>query len=89
MCRMLSGRKRWIVQEVCRAASPSWEPCCVIPSGTGEGRSARVNAANSQRDRAKEGRRSARRQSTSSLGKKDEYCVTSVASLALSFQVLE
>jgi len=30
------------LQEVCRAGSPSLEPCCVIPVGTGEGISTRI-----------------------------------------------
>ena len=37
MCRMLSGRKQQIVREVCRAGSPSQEPCCVIPEMCGQG----------------------------------------------------
>jgi len=63
---MLSGRKRRIVREACRADFPSQEPCCVVPTGTGEGTSARMHAANSQGDRAKESHRSACRHNTNS-----------------------
>ena len=45
---------------MCRIPSPSREPCCQIPAGTeetGEEISARMHAANSPGDRAKEGRK--------------------------------
>jgi len=71
------------VREACRAGSPSREPCCVVPAGTGEGISARIHAANSQGDRAEEGRRSARRHNANSVGVKDESCVTLVASIVV------
>jgi len=59
-CGMLSDRRRRRIREVCRTPSPSREPCCLIPAGTGETGeeiSARIHAANSLVDRAKEGRR--------------------------------
>jgi len=83
ICWMLSGRKRRIAREACRADSPSWKPCCVGPVGTGEGISARIHAANSQGDRAEEGRRSDRRHNPNSLGVRVESCVTLVASIVV------
>ena len=71
------------MREACRAGSPSREPCCVVPAGTGEGISARIHAANSQGDRAKEGRRSARRHNANSLGVRVESCVTLVAGIVV------
>ena len=45
-------------REIC----PDWEPDCLTPAGTGMGFSARIYDSNSLGDRAKEGRRSERRQ---------------------------
>ena len=81
---MLSGMKRWVVPEVCRAGSPSQEPCCVIPVGTKEGSSARIHAANLQGDRVKKGRKSACRHSAISLGERVESRVTLVASIVVA-----
>ena len=79
ICGMLSGRKWRITREECNADSPSREPCYVVPAGTGEGISARIHAANSQGDRAEEGRRSACRHNANSLGVRVISCVTLVA----------
>ena len=84
ICGRLSGRRRWIVREACRAGSLRREPCCKIPAGAGEGISARIHAANSQGDRAKEGCRRVHRHSTNSLGERAESCVTLVASIVLA-----
>ena len=74
----LSGRKRRIVRDACRADSQSLELCCIAPAGTGEGISARIHGANSHGDKAEEGRRSARRQNENSLGVRVESCVMMV-----------
>ena len=55
ICGMLPGRKRGIVREAWRADCPSRKPSCAVPAGTGEGISARIHTANSQRDNAEEG----------------------------------
>ena len=65
------------------ANSPSRDPYCVIPTGAGEGISARIHAANSQGDWAKKGRRNARRHNADSLRKRVESCVMLVASIVL------
>jgi len=83
ICGMLSGRKRRIAREACRADCPSWKPCGVVPAGTGEGISARIHAANSQGDKAEEGRRSARRHNANSLGVRVESCVSLVAGIVV------
>ena len=84
---MLSGKKRLIVRQVCRAASPSRESCCLIPVGTGETGeeiSARIHAANSQGDGAKDGRRSDHRHNANSLWERVESCMTLVASIIVA-----
>jgi len=86
-CGMLSDRRRRRIREVCRTSSPSREPCCRIPAGTGGTGgeiSARMHAANSLGDRAKEGHRSARRHSANSLWERVESCVSSVASIVVA-----
>jgi len=71
------------ITSVCRADSPNQEPCYVFPAGTGEGISARIHAANSQGDRAEEGRRSARRHNANSLRVRVESCVMLVAGIVV------
>ena len=53
--------------------------------GTGGKISARMHAANSLGDRAKEGRRSIRRHSANSLWERVESCVASVASIVVAY----
>jgi hypothetical protein len=55
----------------------------VFAAGTGESISARIHAANSQGDRAEEGRRSARRHNANSLGVRIESCMTLVAGIVV------
>ena len=84
---MLSSRKQRIVREVCRAASPSREPCCLIPAGTGEtgeGIGVHIHAANSQGDRAKKGCRSSHRHNANSLWERVESCMTLVDSIVIA-----
>jgi len=56
----------------------------VFAAGTGESISARIHAANSQGNRAEEGRRSARRHNTNSFGERVESFVTLVADIVVA-----
>jgi len=56
----------------------------VFAAGTGESINARIHAANSQGNRAEEGRRSACRHNTNSLGEMIEFFVTWVAGIVVA-----
>jgi len=67
-----------------RAGCPSLEQHCLILVGTGEDISARIHVANSQGDRAKEGRRREHRHSANFLLERVESFVTFVASIVVA-----